>query len=56
MWLAVNRAMPAEKKEAIKKAILELDSNYPVLKNMGLTGFKLAEDHQYDVIRNVLQR
>jgi phosphonate transport system substrate-binding protein len=52
--LSVNRQLPAEKKEAIKAAIIGLDKNSSVLKAMDVTGFKAAADSQYDVIRNIV--
>lgn len=51
--LSVNRDMPDERKAAIRTAMVELGKDSPVLKAMGITGFKPATDSQYDVIRQV---
>jgi phosphonate transport system substrate-binding protein len=51
--LSVDRGMPAERKAAIRTAMVELDQYSPVLRAMGISGFKAAKDSQYDVIRRV---
>lgn len=54
--LSVNRDMPDNRKKAIKTAMVGLDKESPVLKAMGITGFKPASDSQYDVVRQVAGR
>lgn len=53
--VSVQRTLPEATKSAIRSAILSLDKNSPVLKAMGVTGFKSAIDSDYDIIRSVLQ-
>jgi phosphonate transport system substrate-binding protein len=51
--LSVDRNLSSERKTAIQKAVLTLDKDSPALKAMGITGFKVATDSQYDVVRRV---
>jgi phosphonate transport system substrate-binding protein len=51
---SVNRSMPAEKKQSIKKALLELKKDSDVMKAMELDGFNAASDSDYDVLRKVI--
>jgi phosphonate transport system substrate-binding protein len=51
--LSVNRNLPDDRKKAIKTALVGLGEESPVLKAMGITGFKPATDSQYDVVRQV---
>ena len=53
--LSVNRNLPSARKEAIRTAMTALTKDSPVLKAMGVNGFKPATDSQYDVVRKVLQ-
>ncbi len=48
---SVDRSLPAGLKKRIKAALLQLDSSSTVLRAMGLTGFKEAEDSDYDIMR-----
>ncbi len=49
--LSVSRSMPEEKKEAIKKALIDLKENDPVLKALKIIKFRPAADKEYDSIR-----
>jgi phosphonate transport system substrate-binding protein len=51
--LSVDRNLPAERKAAIRSAMVGLSGDSPVLKAMGISGFKAATDAQYDVVRRV---
>lgn len=51
--LSVNRNLPAAKKDAIRTAVIGLEKGAPVLKAMGITGFRPATDDQYDIVRQV---
>lgn len=51
---SVDRSMPAEKKQSIKKALLDLKKDSAVMKAMGLNGFNSASDSDYDGLRKVL--
>ncbi len=52
--LSVNRSMPDKHKKAIKDSVIRLKEGAPVLKSLGLTGFRDAEDSEYDVLRKLL--
>jgi phosphonate transport system substrate-binding protein len=51
--LSVDRHLSNERKAAIQKAIVSLKKESPTLKAMEITGFKIASDSQYDVVRRV---
>jgi phosphonate transport system substrate-binding protein len=51
--LSVDRNLPSERKVAIQAAMVGLSGDSPVLKAMGISGFKAATDAQYDVVRRV---
>jgi phosphonate transport system substrate-binding protein len=51
--LSVDRSLHPERKAAIRTAMVELGQDSPVLKAMGISGFKAATDSQYDVVRRV---
>ncbi len=51
--LSVNRNLPAATKDAIRTAMIGLEKDAPVLKAMGVTGFRPATDDQYDIVRQV---
>ena len=51
--LSVNRNLPAARKDAIRTAMIGLEKDAPVLKAMGVTGFRPATDDQYDIVRQV---
>jgi phosphonate transport system substrate-binding protein len=51
--LSVDRQLSSERKTAIQKAIVSLETESPTLKALEITGFKIATDHQYDVVRRV---
>lgn len=53
---SVNKKLPQEKKAALRKAVLSLDRDSPVLKAMGLSGFKAATDKDYDIMRKLRSR
>ena len=43
-------------KKAIKDALLSLNGEAPVLKSLGLKGFRAAQDSEYDVVRKLLKK
>lgn len=51
---SVKRSIPEKKKKAIKDALLGLKKGSPVLKAIGLNGFRPADDRRYDIIRKLL--
>ena len=51
---SVNRNMPADKKQAIKKTLLELKKDSDVMKAINLDGFNEASDTDYDALRKVM--
>jgi phosphonate transport system substrate-binding protein len=51
--LSVDRNLPSERKAAIRKAVVSLQEASPALEAMGISGFKVAKDDQYDVVRQV---
>jgi len=51
---SVNRNLPDEVKNKIKKAVLQLKREDPVLKAMRLEGFRPARDSQYDILRKLI--
>ncbi len=53
--LSVNKDMPQEQKKIVRAALLKLKTDDPVMKAMGLDGFKTATDSDYDVIRNLIK-
>ena len=54
--LSVKRSLPEKKKKAIKNALLNLKEGSPVLKAIGLSGFRPADDSQYNIIRKLIGR
>ena len=52
--LSVSRSMPAADRKKIQQALLALKKDGPVLKAMGLRGFKKATDDDYLFMRDVL--
>lgn len=52
---SVKKDLPMQQKDAIKKALLALPAEGSVLQAMGLTGFKPANDSDYDIIRGLIQ-
>lgn len=54
--LSVKRSLPEKQKKAIKAALIGLKDDAPVLKSLGLRGFRAADDSQYDVMRKLLDR
>jgi phosphonate transport system substrate-binding protein len=53
--LSVNKNMAQETKNAIQTALLKLTPESPVMKAMGLNGFKNASDTDYNVMRRLIQ-
>ncbi len=53
--LSVNKNLPQKQKDAIKAAVIKLNEDSVVLKAMELTGFKAANDADYDVIRKLIE-
>jgi len=51
---SVKRSIPEEKKRAIKNAMVILQKGCPVLKAIGLDGFRSAVDSQYDILRKLI--
>lgn len=51
---SVNRSLPEQHKKAIKDAVLALKEDSQVLKSLELTGFRAADDSDYDALRTVL--
>ena len=49
--LSVKRSLPEEKKKAIKKALIDLKKNNPVIKALKITNFRAAADEEYDSVR-----
>jgi len=49
--LSVKRSLPEEKKKAIKKALIDLNANNPVIKALKIDGFRTATDEEYDTVR-----
>ena len=52
---SVSKSMLQEDKDAIKKALLKLTPQSPVMKAMGLKAFKVASDADYDVVRKLVE-
>lgn len=52
--LSVNRNMDPALKEKVSKAALSLPEDGPVLKALGLKGFRKADDSEYDVMRKLV--
>jgi phosphonate transport system substrate-binding protein len=50
---SINRNMDPSLKEKISRTILNLQENDPVLKALGLRGFRKADDREYDVMRKL---
>ena len=53
--LSVNRKIPQEQKDDLREIFLRLPPDSPVLKALGITAFKAAEDKEYDVIRSLME-
>ncbi len=53
--LSVRKNLPQQQKDAIKKAILKLDKDSPVLKAMELKSFIAATDSDYNIVRSLTQ-
>jgi phosphonate transport system substrate-binding protein len=53
--LSVDRRLSSERKAAIQKAVVSLPKESPALKAMEISGFKIAKDSQYDVVRRVVE-
>ena len=51
---SVNRSLSDEAKDKIKKAVLQLKKEGPVLKAMSLDGFRPANDSRYDILRKLI--
>ena len=51
---SVNRSLSDEAKDKIKKAVLQLKKEGPVLKAMRLDGFRPANDSRYDILRKLI--
>ncbi len=51
---SVNRKMAKGRKKALLNALLALKKDGPVLKSMGLSGFKAASDGDYDIMRKLV--
>ena len=49
--LSVKRSLPENKKKAIKKALMDLKKNNPVIKALKITRFRAATDEEYDPVR-----
>jgi phosphonate transport system substrate-binding protein len=49
--LSVKRSLPEEKKKAIKKALIDLNNNNPVIKALKIKSFRAATDEEYDPVR-----
>lgn len=52
--LSVRKTLPADKKQAIKQAILELKRGDAVLKALEVTGFSPTDDTPFDGLRRIL--
>lgn len=51
---SVDRDLPPGVREALQGAVVGLEAGHPVLEAMGLTGFRAAEDGEYDPVRKAL--
>lgn len=51
---SVDRNLPEEQKNALRKAVLGLTKESKEMKAIGLTAFKAATDSDYDVIRKLI--
>ncbi len=47
--------MPAGQKEELRETLLELKEGAQALKALGITGFKAAQDADYDIIRDIYE-
>jgi phosphonate transport system substrate-binding protein len=54
--LSVRRDLEEEYKEQIRKAVTGLKENHPVLNAMGLKGFRVASDEEYNLMRKAMNR
>ena len=52
--LSVNRTMDPGLRQAIQQALLKLVTGDPVLKAMGLSGFRAASDEDYAIMRKLV--
>ncbi len=52
--ISVNRNLPPKTKDAIRKTLIELKENDPLLKTMKIKGFETAEDRDYDPVRQAM--
>ncbi len=49
--LSVKRTLPEENKDKIRRALLEIPSDHPLLTILKIKGFKEASDRDYDPVR-----
>jgi phosphonate transport system substrate-binding protein len=52
--ISVNRDLPPKTKDAIRKTLIELKGNDPLLKTMKIKGFEATEDRAYDSVRQAM--
>jgi len=53
--LSVSRSLPQELKESLQAALVGLPENDPALAALGISGFKTAQDADYNPIRRVAE-
>lgn len=53
--LSVSRSLPQEQKDNIQTALLHLTENDPTLAALGISGFKAAQDADYDPVRRLAE-
>ncbi|WP_417909592.1 phosphate/phosphite/phosphonate ABC transporter substrate-binding protein [Candidatus Electronema sp. PJ] len=53
--LSVNRALPQDLKESLQAALTGLPENDPALAALGISGFKAAQDADYNPVRSLAE-